>query len=85
MHILEIESLQVADPYRHLEDTFRDETRSFVEEQNALFQSFISRSRSRSVIKQKLFEHWNYPKINVPFRRGTRYFYWENSGLQNQK
>jgi prolyl oligopeptidase len=31
-----------------------------------------------------LTELWNYEKFGVPFKRGERYFYFKNNGLQNQ-
>ena len=38
----------------------------------------------RASIKDQLTRIWNYPKYNVPTKRGKDYFFTENSGLQNQ-
>jgi len=28
---------------------------------------------------------WDYPKFSCPMKRGSHYFYYHNSGLQNQR
>ena len=76
--------VRVADPYRWLEDTDSPETRKWIEAQNALTFGYLDRIPERPRIKQRLTELWDYPKYGVPFKRGGLYFYYENSGLQNQ-
>jgi prolyl oligopeptidase len=34
--------------------------------------------------ENRLKEIQNYPKYRVPFKKGNKYFYWFNEGLQNQ-
>ena len=74
----------VPDPYRWLEDPDSPETRAWVEAQCALTFPFLKSLPGREAIEQRLTELWNYEKQGVPFKRGTRYFYTRNNGLQNQ-
>lgn len=76
--------VKVADPYRWLEDLDSEETRTWVEAQNRLTNSFLSEIPARSRIRERLTRLWNYERFGVPFREGKNYFYSRNSGLQNQ-
>ncbi|MBN3036725.1 MAG: S9 family peptidase, partial [Bacteroidales bacterium] len=38
----------------------------------------------RGALKERLTRMWDYPKYGVPFKEGTRYFFFKNDGLQNQ-
>ncbi|MEP7064397.1 MAG: prolyl oligopeptidase family serine peptidase [Gemmatimonadota bacterium] len=74
----------VPDPYRWLEDTDSPETKQWVEAENALTFQYLASIPERASIKEQLTRIWNYPKFNVPVKRGKDYFFTENSGLQNQ-
>ncbi|MEL7498657.1 MAG: prolyl oligopeptidase family serine peptidase [Planctomycetota bacterium] len=75
----------VADPYRWLEDDVRKSkaVESWVEAQNKVTFSYIESLPFRDQIEQRLTKLWNYAKYSAPFRRGDRYFYYKNDGLQN--
>ena len=75
---------KVADPYRWLEDVDSPETRSWVEAQNRVTFAFLEQSPERERIRRRLTELWDYPKYGPPFKKGGRYFFFKNSGLQNQ-
>lgn len=75
---------KVADPFRPLEDPDSAETRAWIEAENRLTFSFLEAIPERPQIKKRLTELWNYEKFGVPFKRGDRYFFTRNSGLQNQ-
>jgi prolyl oligopeptidase len=75
---------KVADPYRWLEDADSPQTKAWVEAENALTFGYLSTIPERDAIRRRLTEVWNYPKYAAPFKEGNRYFYFENSGLQNQ-
>ncbi|HLM01488.1 MAG TPA: prolyl oligopeptidase family serine peptidase [Pyrinomonadaceae bacterium] len=75
---------KVADPYRWLEDDNSAETKAWVEAQNKVTFAYLNRIPEREQIKKRLTELWNYEKYSAPFKRGNRYFYYKNDGLQNQ-
>jgi prolyl oligopeptidase len=76
----------VADPYRWLEDDVRtsDEVRQWVEAQNEVTFAHINELPYREQIEKRLTSLWDYEKYGTPFKRGNRYFYFKNAGLQNQ-
>jgi prolyl oligopeptidase len=74
----------VADPYRWLEDANSDETKAWVVEQNKVTQSWLAQIPEREAIKARLTKLWNYERYGVPSKKGGRYFYSRNDGLQNQ-
>lgn len=75
---------EITDPYRWLENPDSEETQKFVEDQNKLTQSFLQKCKYRSKIREKITDLWNYPKFGCPFKRGDYYYFYKNSGLQNQ-
>jgi prolyl oligopeptidase len=76
---------KVADPYRWLEDTDSPETKRWVESQNRLTFGYLATIPQREAIRRRLSSVWNYPKYWVPTKVGKRLFYFENSGLLNQR
>lgn len=80
----EIHGVSVADPYRWLENPDSAETGAFVAAQNRLTMPYLQSCTSRSKLHSQLTNMLNYPKMGCPFRRGDRYFYRYNAGLQNQ-
>jgi len=75
---------KVADPYRWLEDDNSTETKNWVEGENKLTFNYLSKIPFRKKLHERISLLWNYPKFGVPFQKGGRLFYFENSGLQNQ-
>ncbi len=75
---------QVADPYRWLEDANAAETLAWVGAQNSLTADYLAAIPVRQKIQQRLTELWDYPKYSVPVKKGGRYFFSKNAGLQNQ-
>ena len=75
--------LRVADPYRWLEDPVNMETVAWVEAQNALTRSSLQ-GPVRNALVKRLTELYDFPRTNVPFKRGRHYFYTHNTGLQDQ-
>ncbi len=83
-HIDDYHGTPVADPYRWLEDPDSPETRAWIDAQNKLTRAFLDAIPARARIHQRLTELWNYPKAQAPFKKGSRYFQFRNTGLQNQ-
>jgi len=76
--------VSIADPYRWLEDTDSPETKAWVEAENRLSDSFLAGIPERPAIKNRLTQIWNFARYSAPFKEGGRYFYFQNTGLQNQ-
>ncbi|HHQ47513.1 MAG TPA: S9 family peptidase, partial [Acidobacteria bacterium] len=76
--------VKVADPYRWLENTDSQETRRWIEAENALTKSYLRAIPGRQAIHDRLAKLWNYERYGVPFARGDRYFFTRNDGLQPQ-
>jgi prolyl oligopeptidase len=74
---------KVPDPYRWLEDADAPETVKWVEAQNRLTQQFVD-GPARGAVKKRLTELYNYPRTGIPTKRGNRYFFTHNTGLQPQ-
>ena len=76
--------VSVADPYRWLEDVDAPATKAWVEAQNRLTDSFLASIPQRTAIHNRLTALWNYARYSAPFKENGRYFYFQNTGLQNQ-
>jgi prolyl oligopeptidase len=74
----------VADPYRWLEDLDSPATRTWVDAEAALTDTYLASLTARERIRARLAKLNDYEKLGIPFREGGRYFYRHNSGLQNQ-
>lgn len=74
----------VVDPYRWLEDAASAETQAWSEAQNALARAYLDVLPARGRIQARYTELMNYPKYGVPRKKGERYYFSKNSGLQNQ-
>ncbi len=74
----------IPDPYRWLEDQDGDEVAEFVAAQNAATRAVLDAIPQRGPIEERLRELWNYARREPPVRRGGRWFWRQNDGLQNQ-
>jgi len=74
----------VADPYRWLEDDESAETAAWVEAQNAVTFDYLAKIPHREAVKHRLQALLNYPRYSAPERRGDRFFFFKNDGLQDQ-
>jgi len=75
---------KVADPFRWLEDDNSAETKAWVEAQNKVTYGYLEQIPQRAKIRERITKLWDFEKYSAPFKRGKRYFYSYNTGLQNQ-
>ncbi|HEV7588247.1 MAG TPA: prolyl oligopeptidase family serine peptidase [Longimicrobium sp.] len=80
----EYHGTRVADPYRWLEDTESADTRAWIAAENRVTDQYLAAIPQRAAIRARLTQLWNFPRWSPPNRRGARYFYFRNTGLQNQ-
>ena len=74
----------VPDPYRWLEDPDAPQTKAWVEAQNRLTFGWLEQVPARALLRTRLTQLWNYERYGLPVKKGDRYFYTRNDGLQNQ-
>lgn len=77
--------IKVPDVYRWLEDPDSAETQKYVDAQNNISQPFLENCEQWNKINQKLTKLWNYPKYGCPMQYGNYYYFFKNTGLQNQR
>ncbi len=77
---------EVADPYRWLEQDVRQskQVADWVAAENKVTFGYLESIPQRETIRRRLTELWNYARYSSPSKRGGRYFYTKNDGLQNQ-
>jgi prolyl oligopeptidase len=85
-HVDDYHGTKVADPYRWLEDDVRvnPDVAAWVETENKYTFSFLEGIPQRDSIKARLTKMWDFAKYTTPFKRGGRYYFQKNDGLQNQ-
>ncbi|MGF1567544.1 MAG: prolyl oligopeptidase family protein [Nodosilinea sp.] len=76
--------IAVPDPYRWLEDPQSEASQGWIEAQNQVTFGYLAGLSARDRINQRLTQLWNFERYTTPFKRGGRYFYYKNDGLQNQ-
>jgi len=76
--------VEIADPYRWLEDDNSERTAEWVKAQNEVTFGYLNSLPQRKAIRERLEELWNYPTQSAPAKRGEWYYISRNSGLQNQ-
>lgn len=76
--------IAVADPYRWMEHIDSPETRAWIEAEDRLTQSYLGEIPGRDNIARRLKRLLDFERWSPPWRRGKNWFYWHNSGLQNQ-
>ncbi|RLN53368.1 hypothetical protein BBJ29_006280 [Phytophthora kernoviae] len=79
-----LHGVQVADPYRWLEDPDSPETRTFVTAQNDVTQRVFNQVPYVAETKERMTELFNYEKYSAPRKHGGKYVFSKNDGLQNQ-
>ena len=76
--------VSISDPYRSLEDVDAPATTAWVAAENRLTDAFLAAIPERTAIHNRLTRLWNYERYSAPFKENNHYFYFQNTGLQNQ-
>ena len=80
----EYQSVQIADPYRWLEDAKSPQTRAWIDEQNKYTQQYLDQLKNRPEIMQQLTELERVDKYSMPALRGGKYFFAKRLAGENQ-
>lgn len=75
---------QIADPYRWLEEDTDPEVEAWVDAQNTLTFDYLKKIPFRKAVSRRLTGLMDYERVSSPFRAGDYYFFYKNTGLQNQ-
>ncbi|KAK9205490.1 hypothetical protein WN943_015757 [Citrus x changshan-huyou] len=75
---------KIPDPYRWLEDPDAEEVKDFVQKQAELTDSVLNKCDVRDWLREKITKLSDSPRYDAPFKRGNKYFYFHNTGLQPQ-
>jgi len=78
--------MKVADPYRWLENDVRNdkEVAAWVDAENKVTNAYLATLPGRDWFKTRIKQLFDYERFGAPQKKGGRYFYMHNSGLQNQ-
>lgn len=79
-----LHGVDVADPYRWLEDVDSDETKAWIAGQNEVSDKYFQDALGREWLEKRLTELWDYNKYGLPRQVAGRLFYSKKTGLQNQ-
>jgi prolyl oligopeptidase len=76
--------VEVADPYRWLEDDLSDETANWIGDQNSVTRDYLANIAIRDDVKETVARLINFEREGAPFIAGDDRYVYRNSGLQNQ-
>ena len=78
--------IKVADPYRWLEADVRgdEKVRAWVTAQNGVTDAYLATLPGRQIFRDRIKALYNYERFGLPTKKGGKYFYSRNTGLQNQ-
>jgi len=75
--------IEVADPYRWLEDDLSDETAVWVEAQNKVTFGYLDEISFKDQLKNRIKNLVNYENISAPFKEGKYEYFSKNDGTQD--
>lgn len=81
-----LHGVAVADPYRWLENDVRSDPRvaEWVAAENEVTDTYLATLSAREHFQERITALFDFERFGVPVKKGGRYFYVHNSGLQNQ-
>lgn len=74
----------IADPYRWLEDNLSKKTSDWVQLENAVTNEYIKKIPFHNQVRERMSKLANFERYEIPFVKSGKYYYFKNSGLQNQ-
>jgi prolyl oligopeptidase len=74
----------VDDRYSPLEDGQAETTQRWIASQNRLTSETLDALPGREEIRNRLLALWDFERVSQFMKRGKRYFFFKNKGLQNQ-
>ena len=83
-HVDEYFGIEVADPYRWMEDDNAPEVADWVKAENAVTEEYLSHIPFRDKLKNRLTQLTGYEKVVAPFVKNGKIYSYKNNGLQNQ-
>ncbi len=75
---------KVADPYRWMENESDSDLVAWIDAQNNITNKFLKNISFKQKIYNRLEEIYNYEKKSSLYKKGGKYFFYKNDGLQNQ-
>jgi prolyl oligopeptidase len=79
-----LHGVEVADPYRWLEDEDAAEVGAWIEAQNGIARPWLERLPARAAYIERLEKLWTYERSGLPIRRGDRWFWTHDDGRSEQ-
>ncbi len=79
-----LHGVEIADPYRGLEDIDSAPTRAWVEAQAQFTNDYLAKLPQRADIAQRLTKLMDYDRLGLPVIEAGRVFFTRKTGLQNQ-
>ncbi|MCX7800298.1 MAG: prolyl oligopeptidase family serine peptidase [Fimbriimonadales bacterium] len=79
-----LHGVEVADPYRWLEESDSEDTRRWIREQNELTRRVLDSVPERAAFAARLKELMDFERFGLPVRRGDRLFYSYWDGKRSQ-
>lgn len=76
--------VDVADPYRWLEDDQSAETGAWVAAENKVTFAYLNNIPFRDKVKERLEHLLDYERVFAPTKHGDWHYFYRNDGLQNQ-
>eukprot|EP00929_Paragymnodinium_shiwhaense_P003732 TRINITY_DN104358_c0_g1_i1.p1 TRINITY_DN104358_c0_g1~~TRINITY_DN104358_c0_g1_i1.p1 ORF type:complete len:708 (+),score=120.19 TRINITY_DN104358_c0_g1_i1:72-2195(+) len=80
----ELHGQTVDDPYRWMEDNTAEECKEWVRQQNEVSEGILDAIPWRQKVRESMTVQFDYEKRGTPYKKGDRWFYSHNTGLQNQ-
>ena len=80
-----LHGIEVADPYRWLEELDSDDAKKWVNDQAEYTRNYLKKLPGRESFRQRLEEMWDFDKFGIPRKvEGNKLIYSRKTGLQNQ-